>query len=168
MATESTFATSAAASVGYTVLRWADKDTEAVIAGWQQWTAQDPATNWAVLHLSTASDRVMPKVIVYCLSGSDILRRALTGSEIAAISMYLRRWARTNASTTLSGSQLGGRCGQFWDDGESVSKVPRAVGPTVLRLKDDGGGRCDHPGHEGRARRGGRGGTADTSRPRHG
>lgn len=42
------------------------------------------------------------------LSGSDILGRALTTSEISAISAYLRAWAKTNSATTLFWEPFGG------------------------------------------------------------
>ena len=42
------------------------------------------------------------------LSGSDILGRALTSAEIAAISGYLRTWARTNSTTSLQLEPFGG------------------------------------------------------------
>jgi FAD/FMN-containing dehydrogenase len=42
------------------------------------------------------------------VSGSDILGRALTSSEISAISGYLRIRARTNSTTTLIWEPLGG------------------------------------------------------------
>lgn len=42
------------------------------------------------------------------LSGSDILGRALTTAEVSAISGYLRTWARTNSTTSLSFEPFGG------------------------------------------------------------
>jgi FAD/FMN-containing dehydrogenase len=172
VATEFTFATSTATPVGYATLRWADRDTEAVIAGWQQRSLAAPGTSWSVLQLATTSGQVTPKIIVYALgtsapaevnqlvaaigrtpvtstatqythlqalqhvagctgwtdsqcrltpngritrkvylSGSDILRRALTSAEISAISGYLRSWARTHSSTTLFLEPFGGALG---------------------------------------------------------
>jgi hypothetical protein len=42
------------------------------------------------------------------LSGSDILGRALSRTEISALSTYLRAWAKTNAATTLYLEPFGG------------------------------------------------------------
>jgi FAD/FMN-containing dehydrogenase len=167
--TEYTFATSAALPVGYATLRWADADLERVIAGWQQRIAAAPPTSFPVLHLTTGSGQVTPKIVVYALgasptpevdalvaaigrtpaartttqlshlqalqqvagctgfsdsqcqlepagrltrkvylAGSDILGRALTATEISAISSYLRARATTSSTTELQLEPFGG------------------------------------------------------------
>lgn len=88
--TEYTFATSAALTVGFATLTWADADTERVIAGWQQRIAAAPWTSFPVLHLVTGSGRVTPRMVI----------RTLGTTPTAEVDAMIAATGRTPATRT--------------------------------------------------------------------
>ncbi len=124
--TELTFTTRPARSVSCATMRWADADTEAVIAGWQQRAATTGAA-WSVLQLPTLKNTVSPKITVYALGTSAT-------AEVTALTAAI---GRKPTSTTLA----------QYTHKEAVQKVAGCTGYTDPQCQLAPAGRLTRNAH---------------------